>query len=74
MTNYALSTAVLDDPAGTSATIAASTTPGLIEGTPLNYHTPYTQQFSLDIQQQLSPTFMLDIGYFGTHGTHLIGK
>jgi hypothetical protein len=74
VTNYALSTAVLDDPAGTSATIAASTTPGLIEGTPLNYHTPYTQQFSLDIQQQLSPTFMLDIGYFGTHGTHLIGK
>jgi hypothetical protein len=31
------------------------------------------QQFSLDIQQQISPTFMLDIGYFGDHGTHLLG-
>jgi hypothetical protein len=74
VTNYGLSTAVLDNPAGTALTIAPSTTPGLIEGTPLNYHTPYTQQFSLDMQQQLSPTFMIDIGYFGTHGTHLLGK
>ncbi|MGB9408388.1 MAG: carboxypeptidase regulatory-like domain-containing protein [Terracidiphilus sp.] len=74
VTNYSLSTAVLDDPAGTSATIAASTTPGGIEATPLNYSTPYTQQYSLDIQQQLSPTFMIDIGYFGSHGNHLIGK
>jgi hypothetical protein len=74
VTNYSLSTAVLDDPAGKSATIAASATPGGVEASPINYHTPYIQQFSLDIQQQLSPTFMLDIGYFGTHGTHLLGK
>jgi hypothetical protein len=74
VTNYTLSTAVLDDPAGTSATIAASTSPGGIEATPIKYHTPYIQQYSLDIQQQLSPTFMLDIGFFGTHGTHLLGK
>jgi hypothetical protein len=31
------------------------------------------QQYSLDIQQQFTPTFFLDVGYFGTHGTHLIG-
>lgn len=74
VTNYSLGTAVLDDPAGTSATIAASTTPGGIEATPIQYHTPYIQQYSLDIQQQLSPTFMLDIGYFGSHGNHLLGK
>jgi hypothetical protein len=72
--NYALSTAVLDNPAGTSATIAPSTSPALIEATPLAYHTPYVQQFSLDLQQEISPTFMIDIGYFGTHGTHLLGK
>jgi len=40
---------------------------------PLNYNTPYVQQYSLDVQQALTPTFMIDIGYFGTHGTHLIG-
>jgi hypothetical protein len=31
------------------------------------------QQYSLDVQQQFSPTMTLDIGYFGTHGTHLAG-
>jgi hypothetical protein len=31
------------------------------------------QQYSLDIQQQLTPTFMFDLGYFGDHGTHLMG-
>ncbi len=74
VTSYSLSTAILDNPTGkTSATPAASTTPGRIVASPLSYRTPYVQQFSLDIQQQLSPTFALDIGYFGTHGTHLIG-
>lgn len=74
VTSYTLSTAILDNPAGGTATIAPSTTPGLLEATPIKYHTPYMQQYSLDIQQQLSPTFMIDIGYFGTHGTHLLGK
>jgi hypothetical protein len=74
VTSYALANAVLGNPAtGSGTTTAASTTPGRIQATPLNYHTPYIQQFSLDIQQQLSPTFMIDIGYFGTHGTHLLG-
>jgi len=27
----------------------------------------------MGIQQELAPTFMLEIGYFGTHGTHLAG-
>jgi hypothetical protein len=31
------------------------------------------QQYSLDLQQQITPTFMVDVGYFGTHGTHLAG-
>jgi len=72
--NYGLSTAYLDNPAGKSATIAASNTPGLLEATPLAYHTPYVQQYSLDAQQQVTPTFMIDIGYFGTHGNNLLGK
>ena len=74
VTNYGLSTAYMDNPAGKSATIAPSTTPGGLEATPLQYHTPYAQQFSLDLQQEITPTFMIDIGYFGTHGTHLLGK
>lgn len=74
VTSYSLSTAVLGNPAGGSgATTPASTTPGRIVASPLNYHTPYVQQFSLDLQQQITSTLMFDIGYFGTHGTHLIG-
>ena len=74
VTSYSLSTATLDNPAGkASVAPAASTTPGRIVASPLTYHTPYVQQYSLDIQQQLSPTFALDVGYFGTHGIHLIG-
>ena len=42
--------------------------------TPINYHTPYTQQYSLDVQQQLSPTLLLDISYVGNHSTHLLGQ
>ena len=60
----------------TGASTAATTptlTPGRIYGSPLNYKTPYVQQFSLDIQQEISPTLMLDIAYFGDHGTHLLG-
>jgi len=74
VTSYSLSTAVLDNPAtGSGTTTAASTTPGRIVASPLNYHTPYVQQFSLDIQHVFTPTFMIDAGYFGTHGTHLLG-
>ncbi len=74
VTSYSLSTATLDNPTGkASVAPSASTTPGRIVASPLNYKTPYVQQYSLDIQQQLAPTFALDIGYFGTHGTHLIG-
>ena len=43
-------------------------------GSPVDgYKTPYVQQFSLDLQQQVTPSLMLDIGYIGTQGTHLLG-
>ena len=54
-------------------TNASCNTPGRAQGVPLNYKTPYTQQYSLDLQQQLSPRTILDVGYYGSHGTHLLG-
>jgi len=68
--NYA--TAMLDNPAGATLNTATGLPPSL-HGSPLNYQTPYTQQFSLDVQQAITPTMSLDIGYFGDHGTHLQG-
>lgn len=61
-----------DNPAGGAST-GLSTTAGRIQAVPLDYKTPYIQQYSLDIQQQITPTMVIDVGYFGDHGTHLLG-
>ena len=37
------------------------------------FHTPYSQQYSVSIQQQLSPTLTTEISYVGSHDTHLLG-
>lgn len=74
VSTFAVGNTSLDNPAGsTGTTPTASTTPGRLYATPLHYRTPYVQQYSLDIQQEITPTFMLDIGYFGNHGTDLMG-
>lgn len=39
----------------------------------LPWHTPYTQQWSLDIQHQLKKDMMLDVGYYGNNSHHLLG-
>jgi hypothetical protein len=69
---YSVSQTSFDSAAGGALT-TLSTTPGRIQAVPLNYKTPYVQQYSLDIQQQIAPTLLLDVGYFGDHGTHLLG-
>lgn len=69
---YSVGQASFDSPAGGALT-ALSSTPGRIQAVPLHYQTPYVQQYSLDIQQQITPTLILDVGYFGDHGTHLLG-
>lgn len=72
VTTYSVSETSLDNPAGGSLS-AVSTTPGRLQAVPTDYKTPYVQQYSLDIQQELTPTFYFDLGYFGDHGTHLLG-
>jgi hypothetical protein len=72
VSTYSVSQSTLDTPAG-GASSAFSTTPARIQAVPLTFQTPYVQQFSLDVQQELAPKFMFDLGYFGDHGTHLLG-
>ncbi|HQR32845.1 MAG TPA: carboxypeptidase regulatory-like domain-containing protein [Blastocatellia bacterium] len=38
-----------------------------------DWHTPYTQHWSLDVQQQLSKSTLVTVGYYGSKATHLIG-
>ena len=74
VSTFNLTTGSLDNPAGGAAgSSSINTTPGRFVASPVDYHTPYVQQYSLDLQQQITPTLMLDVGYFGTHGTHLLG-
>jgi hypothetical protein len=41
---------------------------------PTPYHTPYSEQYSLDVQRNLSHGFLLDVGYYGSQAHHLIGQ
>jgi len=60
----------LDNPA--AAIVAGATVQGLRAIQP-DWHTPYMQHWSLDIQHQLTNSTMLSVGYYGSKGTHLIG-
>ena len=38
-----------------------------------DWHTPYMQHWSLDVQHQIRNNTLITIGYYGSKGTHLIG-
>jgi hypothetical protein len=40
---------------------------------PVNYKSPYTQQWSLDVQRNFGVSWFVDVGYFGNNGIHLPG-
>ncbi len=61
----------LDNPAAGSASV--SNTPKYIRATPINFPTPYMQQWSFEVQRQFTRTTQLNVAYVGTKGTHLIG-
>ena len=46
--------------------------PLIFGGYDINNKLPYTQNWSFDIQFQPSNTWLLDVGYAGNHGTHLV--
>jgi hypothetical protein len=70
---YTVAQTSLDNPTGGGTTSTPSATPGRIQALPLHAATPYIQQYSLDLQEQFTPSLFVDLGFFGTHGTHLAG-
>lgn len=52
---------------------ATSRTPLVIYGNRTEWTIPYSQSWSLDVQQQFSRNGVVDIGYYGNKGTHLLG-
>jgi len=57
----------------TGGTLNVSAAPLVLRATPITNLTPYSQQWSFDLQQQLPGNVILDAGYFGSKGTHLLG-
>ena len=61
----------LDNPGGGTASVVTALPS--VQGFSADYKTPYTMQYSLDLQRAISPTLMLDVGYFGSQSRHLEG-
>ncbi len=52
---------------------SASTIPPSLWTTDPRWHTPYSQQWNLDVQQSVGRGWLFDVGYVGNKGTHLVG-
>jgi hypothetical protein len=67
----------LDQPVPSGITVAAgaSVTDPSLRGLQPNWKDPYMQHWSFEVQHQLGKEgkTLLDVGYFGSKGTHLIG-
>ena len=57
----------------TGGTLGVSASTLFLRATQLPNKIPYSQQWTFDIQHRLPKDVMLDVGYFGSKGTHLIG-
>jgi hypothetical protein len=62
----------LDNPAGGAASVSLA--PKVLHATPVNFQTPYSQQWSFEVQHQFDSKTILNVGYVGTKGTHLLGE
>lgn len=69
--NVSISNTVMNNPG--SVTPDVNLNPQFMKGVLTDFHLPYTEQWSLDIEQELPRKFILDIGYYGSVGRHLIG-
>ncbi|MDQ2924494.1 MAG: TonB-dependent receptor [Acidobacteriota bacterium] len=60
-----------DNPAAGTAKLNVN--PISLHATAPNFSTPYTEQYSFDLQQTLMRNLVLDVGYFGEAGRNLLG-
>ncbi len=60
----------LDNPGGA---VSGAPTVQSLRAVQTDFHTPYMQHWSLDVQRQLTSKTVFTIGYYGSKGTHLIG-
>ncbi|HUJ30059.1 MAG TPA: carboxypeptidase regulatory-like domain-containing protein [Candidatus Acidoferrum sp.] len=73
LTNLNFSNVSFATPTGATTTVTSTAAGVINDRVPINYKSPYTQQWSLDVQRQLQQTWMVDLGYYGSNGIHLPG-
>jgi hypothetical protein len=61
----------LDNPASVVASLNLS--PPAVGGPDPNWKQPYSEMYNLDWQHQINSSTMIDVGYYGNVGRHLIG-
>lgn len=69
--NITISSTTLDNPGSVAPNL--NLLPSFLGGPATDWHQPYTQQWSLDVQRQLWSGILLDVGYYGNNGVHLVG-
>jgi len=62
----------LDNPAGGTATVSNS--PKNPHATPVNFSTPYSQQWNFEVQRQFPGAWQVNVAYVGSKDTHLLGE
>lgn len=66
--------ATLNNPApGGVCPVIAGTATQTLRAVQRDFKTPYTQQWSLDLQHQFDRNTVVSVGYYGSKGTNLIG-
>jgi hypothetical protein len=73
LTNLNINRSTLANPVGATTTIPATTPFTVQSRMPIDYKSPYSQQWSLDVQRQFGGTWLADVGYYGSNGIHLPG-
>ncbi len=72
VSSFTLYDVTFSDPAGSGSRDTSLVPPNLkINGT--DWHLPYSQQWSLDVQHEVAKDLIVDVGYYGNKGTHLLG-
>ena len=69
--SISVSNTTLGNPGG--GTVNVSRSPVSPHATMQPSSTPYVQQISLDVQHEFGSGWLIDVGYVGNHGTHLLG-
>ena len=73
LTNLTFNNTTFASPTGSTTAGTSTGAAAINDRMPINYKSPYMQQWSVDIQRQYQQTWLFDIGYYGNAGTHLPG-